>query len=99
MHKGELGSVLGNYHPISVLPVVVKVLEKVVGQQLGSYFENSQYLSLFQWVYHRGKSTKQLLLVAVDRITQALDHGLTTCVAFLDLHKAFNSLGHHILLQ
>ena len=32
-------------------------------------------------------------------ITQALDHGLITCEALLDLYKAFYSLGHHILLQ
>ena len=37
----------------------------------------------------------QLLLVAVDCITQALDRSLATCVAFLDLRKAFDSLDHH----
>ena len=49
-------------------------------------------------MHRRGKSAEQLLLVAVDYITQALDRVLTTCVAFLDLRKAFDSLDHHILL-
>ena len=62
-------------------------------------FEGSQCLSPFQGAYRRGKSTEQLLLVAVDCITQALDQSLTTCVAFLDLRKAFDSLDHHILLS
>ena len=35
----------------------------------------------------------------MDRITQALDRSLTTCVAFLDLRKAFDLLDHHILLS
>ena len=74
MHKGGSGSVPSNYHPISVVPVVAKALENVVAQQLGSYFDNSQCLSPFQGAYHRHKSTKQLLLVAVDHITHALDH-------------------------
>ena len=91
-------SVLGNYCPISVVPVVAKILEKVVAQQLSTYFESSRCLSPFQGAYRRGKSAEQLLLVAVDYITQALDRTLTTCVAFLDLRKAFDSLDHHILL-
>ena len=78
-----------------MVPVVAKALENVVAQQLGSYFDNSQCLSPFQGAYRRHKSTEQLLLVAVDRITQALDHGLTTCVVFLDLYKAFDSLDHY----
>ena len=99
VHKRGSGSVPSNYRLISVVPVVAKVVENVVAQQLGSYFENSQCLSPFQGAYRRGKSTEQLLLVTVNRITQDLDHGLTTCVAFLDLHKAFDSLDHHILLR
>ena len=72
-----------------------------MAQQLSSYFEGSQYLSPFQGAYRRGKSTEQLLLVSVDGITQALDWSLmiTTCVAFLDLCKVFDSLDHHILLS
>ena len=38
-------------------------------------------------------------MVAVDTIVNALDKKLVTCVAFLDLRKAFDSLDHVILLQ
>ena len=78
MHKGGSSSAPGDYHPISVVPVVAKILEKVVAQQLSSYFEDSQCFSPFQGAYCRGKSTEQLLLVAVDCITQALDRSLTS---------------------
>ena len=61
MHKGVSSSAPGNYHPISVVPVVVKILEKVVAQQLSSYFEGSQCLTTEQLVafgcsglYHPG---------------------------------------------
>ena len=98
VHKEGSSSAPANYHQILVVPVVAKILQKVVAQQLSSYFEGSQCLSPFQGAYRRGKCTEQLLLVAVDCITQALDQSLTTCVAFLDLRKAFDSLDHHILL-
>ena len=39
VHKGGSSSAPGNYRPISVVPVVAKILEKVVAQQLSSYFE------------------------------------------------------------
>lgn len=99
VHKGGSSSAPGNYRPISVVPVVAKILEKVVAQQLSSYFEDSECLSPFEGAYRRGRSTEQLLLVAVDYITQSLDQSLTTCVAFLDLRKVFDSLDHHILLS
>jgi len=56
-------------------------------------------LSDYQGAYRRGKSTEQLLLVAVDAIVQAIDDKNVTCVAFLDLRKAFDSLDHVILLK
>ena len=48
---------------------------------------------------HAYYESHQLLLVAVDTITTALDRKLCACVAFLDLRKASDSLDHHILLQ
>ena len=37
--------------------------------------------------------------MAVDSIVHLLDKGEAVCAAFLDLHKAFDSLDHHMLLQ
>ena len=99
VHKGGASDIPGNYRPISVVPVVAKVLERMVAQQLHIYFEDCHSLTPFQCAYQKGKSTEQLLLIAVDYITQALDDRSTTCVAFLDLRKAFDSLDHHILLR
>ena len=46
-------------------------------------------------MYRHGKSTEDILLVAVDTI----DKRDTACAAFLDLRKAFDSLDHCILLH
>ena len=70
-----------------------------MASQLSDYFEHYHLLSDYQGVYCRGKSTEQLLLVAVDAIVQAIDDKNVTCVAFLYLWKAFDSLDHVILLQ
>jgi len=43
-----------------------------------------------QGAYHYGKSTEDILLVAVDFITQCLDNGKAVCASFLDFCKAFD---------
>ena len=99
VHKSGSKDSPGNFRPISVVPVAAKMLEKIVAQQLSLYLESHQALSPYQCAYRRGKSTEQLLLVAVDAIASALDKNLCACVAFLDLRKAFDSLDHCLLLQ
>ena len=49
--------------------------------------------------YLSGRSTKQILLFAVDTIVNTLDHCQVVCAAFLDLRKAFDSLDHVTLLE
>ena len=51
-----------------------------------------------QGAYRSGKSTQDILLVAVDSIVHLLDKGEAVCAAFLDLCKAFDSLDHHIAI-
>ena len=88
-----------NYRPISVVPIIAKVLEKLVASQLNSYCEKNQLLSPYQGAYCCGRSTEQILLFAVDTIVNALDSRKVVCAAFLDLRKAFDSLDHVVLLE
>ena len=52
-----------------------------------------------QGAYRHGKSTEDLLLVAVDTIVTYLDKGDVVCASFLDIRKAFYSLDHCVLLH
>lgn len=88
-----------NFRPISVVSVAAKMLEKIVAQQLILFLESHQALGPYQCTYWKGKSTEQLLLIAVDAIVSVLDKKLCACVAFLDLRKAFDSLNHCLLLR
>ena len=88
-----------NYRAISVVPIIAKLLERLVASQLNSYCEENQLLSPYQGAYRSGRSTEQILLFAVDTIANALDCRQTVRAAFLDLRKAFNSLDHVMLLE
>ena len=87
VYKGGPTDDPSNFWPISVVPVLAKILEKIVSIQLSSYLEQ-----------HCGRSTKDILLAAVDFIVHSLDAGQWVCAAFLDFCKAFDSLDHVILL-
>jgi len=99
VHKGEPTNDPGNFRPISVVPVLAKILEKIVSAQLSDYFEQHSFLRPHHGAYRCGKSTEDILLVAVDFIVQCLDDGKAVCASFLDFRKAFDSLDHHILLD
>jgi len=68
VHKSGNTDDPGNYCPISVVPIVVKVLEKVIASQLNLYLENCKLLHNLQGVYRHGRSADQILLYAVDMI-------------------------------
>jgi len=71
-------------------------LEKIVSTQLSKYLEQNNLLHPHQGAYRCGKSTEDILLLAVDHIATSLDKGNVVCA---DLKKAFDSLDHCLLLQ
>ena len=88
-----------NYRPISLLPVISKVLERIMNNQLLMYFTNTKLLSDNQYGFRPHHSTEYAALEIVDRITTHLDNNQLPISIFLDLSKAFDTLDHTILLK
>ena len=65
----------------------MKILEKLVATELSRYLECTAQLHPHQAAYRFGKSTEDILRVAVDIIYNSIDSGNVVCVAFLDLKK------------
>jgi len=99
VHNGGPTNDPCNFRPISVVPVLAKILEEIVSAQLSEYFVQHSLLRPHQGAYRCGKSTEVILLVAVDFIVQCLDDGKAVYASFLDFRKAFDSLDYHILLD
>ena len=99
VYKGGKCDDPSNYRPISVVPILAKVLEKFVSVQLIQYLEKNNLLQPHQGAFRCGKSTEDILLLTVDHIVNPLGVGKSVCAAFLDLKKAFDSLDHCTLLQ
>ena len=99
LHKGGAEDDPTNYRPIAVVSIIAKILEKIVATQLSDYFESNNLIHPHQGAYRHGKSTEDILLVAVDTIVTCLDKGDVVCASFLDIRKAFDSLDHCVLLR
>jgi hypothetical protein len=88
---------LKNYRPVSNLPFISKVLEKVVASRIRSHMHNSNTANPFQSAYKKLHSTETTLLKIQNDILMAMDRGKVTFLTLLDLSAAFDTIDHNIL--
>ena len=96
--KGD-PSLFENYWPISLLPAISKVLEKIIALQLSSYFEKNKLLFDNQYGFIPKHSTEHAALELIDRIINKMDTNEIPLNIFLDLSKGFDTIDHTILLN
>ena len=85
-----------NYRPVSVLPVVSKVFERLLYKQMSLHVE--EYLSPYLCGYRKGFSTQQALLSLLERWKNVLDKKGYGGAVLMDLSKAFDTLNHDLLI-
>ena len=90
---------MGNYRPISVLPVFSKILERLIFNRVYTFISSNNILTDQQFGFRKKLSTEMALLMAIDRITDAIDNKRHTIGLFLDLKKAFDTVNIPILLR
>ena len=90
---------IGNYRPISVLPVLSKVLEKLVHQQIYAFLSNNNILCSNQSGLCQKHSTQSSLHHIMEDIFNSTKAGGLVGLLALDLRKAFDTVNHSILLQ
>ena len=93
---------LNNYRPISLLPTISKIFERVMFTQLYSYLNAHNLLSEQQYGFRSQHSTELACVKLVDYITTEMDNIKkikTPTAIFLDLSKAFDTLNFNILLN
>ena len=85
-----------NYRPVSLLPVVSKIYERLLYYQLDNYFDNK--LSKFQCGFRKGYSAQNCLVVMLEKCKKSIDQKGSSGALFTDLSKAFDSIAHDLLI-
>ena len=85
-----------NYRPVSVLPVISKVFERIICNQLSAFFE--EIFSKFQCGFRKGYSTKHCLLMRLESWKDVLDKDKAFGALVRNLSKAFDCLSHDLLI-
>ena len=85
--------------PISLLPIVFKIIEKVIHDQTMNYLTENSILYRHQSGFRKNHSTDTSLAYLTDKILTGFDSGLLTGMILIDLQKAFDTINHDILLK
>ena len=96
--KGDKGDV-GNYRPISLLPCLSKIAEKVIVKQINSYFEFNNLFPKTQYGFRTKKSTEHALINLTYEIELLQNKKVDYAIMLLDFSKAFDLIDHEILYK
>ena len=88
-----------DFRRISVLPVLSKVYERVILQQLCNFIEKESLYTTTQSGFRKGHSTTTILLKIKDDIKRAINKSEVTLAILIDYSKAFNTIDQNILLE
>ena len=85
-----------NYRPISLLPIVSKVLERCVGNRFHDHLKD--LISVLQYGFLPNRSCVTQLLSVLHTVGQSLDNNIQSDMIYLDFAKAFDTVDHSALL-
>ena len=89
---------LKHYRPVSSLPFLSKVLERIVLKQFLQSLQSHSLLEPFQSAYRKCHNTETALLRVVNDLLQDSDRGCVSILSLLDLSAAFDTIDHNILI-
>ena len=83
-----------NYHPISLLSLVSKIIEKSIHFQIKDYLNKKKLIYMYQSGFRMNHSKHLCLAQLKDFVENGMDKQMHTSMILVDLQKAFDTLDH-----
>lgn len=98
-HKKGPKSDPQNYRPISLISTFAKIIEKLVLKRLMAYLIQHNLITANQHGFQKGKSTISAIISLIESVIDAIEEEKYVTGLFLDYSKAFDCLGHGLILE
>ena len=99
LYKKEAKTKPKNYRPISLLPLLSKIIERLIHNQTQEFLDKNNILYKYQSGFRKHHSTDTCLSYLTDKVKIGFEEGLLTGMVLIDLQKAFDTIDHSILLE
>ena len=96
--KGEKSDP-NNYRPVSLTPILCKILESFIRDEIQNYMEELKLYTKCQHGFRRKKSCVTQLLEVIEDFTSFIEEKQTFDTIYLDFKKAFDSVPHVRLIK
>ena len=96
MHKQDETTNKENYRPVSVLPLISKIFERIIYDQLSECLQ--KYLNSILCRFRKVHSTQHALFKLLQGWQEELDKGGFVRKILLDLSKGYNCSPHNFLV-
>ena len=97
--SGTYKKLPANYRPISLLPIISKLLEKVVGKQLLDFLAANKIIHKHQYGFQPNKSTIHPMVHLLNEIGSAKKDKKVSIGIFMDISRAFDCISTPIMLK
>lgn len=98
IYKGGLKLEISNYRPLSVLPILTKLLQRLLQNRLTKFLDENKKIYEHHFGFQKNKRTLAVLDFK-SKTLKTLEKQEYTCSSFLDFEKTFDSVDHGILLK
>ena len=99
IQKKENAVNASDLRPINTLPIIEKILEKVVYAQLLEFIVKNNIISKHQSGFRKGHSCETAIQCVLDDWKNWADDGYSVMAVFLDLQRAFETIDRKKLLS
>ena len=98
IYKKDDPQEIGNYRPISILPIFGKIFEKVIYSRLYSFMNCMNVIYNIQFGFRKNHSTSHAINYSINKILGEVEKKRHVIGIFIDLSKAFDTIDHKKLL-